>query len=197
MADFHLTAFVEWLRDKGHNVNSQFGEDGLIAATFERHGDTNRRCFEFGAGDGKTLSNTRHLTDGGWSGLWIEHHPPLFAVLNAMKPSTVDALCETVTPDNVNELLGSLPYDTDFGVIDVDGDDYWIWKALTSINPRIMLVEYCPYLEDQKTLPPRGPKRLEQAPLEPIVELGAEKGYQLLATTFCNCLFAWSDINET
>ena len=193
---YHLTAYVPWLKDKCRNIYSQFGEDGLIEACFNRYGETNQCCFEFGAGDGKTLSNTRHLLEHGWSGIWIEHHPPLYEALVRDKPSQVIAISETVTPENINRLLDPLPYDTDFGSIDVDGDDYWIWQAMTCVKPRIMLVEYSPYQQDQSTLPERSESRDAQAPLDPIVELGKKKGYELLATTYCNCLFARSDLND-
>jgi len=77
-------------------------------------------------------------------------------------------------------------------VIDIDGDDYWVWEAM-ELQPRVMLVEYKPdvYGGELEAVPERGNG---QAALPPIVELGTAKGYQLLATTFCNALFARSDV---
>ena len=183
---------VPWLKDRCEKVYSQFGEDGLIAATFEQIGTTNKHCFEVGAGDGRHLSNTRRLVELGWHAMWIENAASKFLQMVADLPENVAAIPEKITPENVNKILSPLPDDMDFGVIDIDGDDYWLWKAMQK-RPRVMLVEYEPlsYGHDPDVLPERGEG---QAPIKFIVELGIEKGYQLLATTFCNVLFARSDV---
>ena len=191
--NYHETILVEWLERRCKNIYSQFGEDGLIEATFETIGTTNKQCFEVGAGDGIQFSNTRALVERGWQAMWIEHYGPLFGRLLSKKPPSVVAVREKIVPENVNDLFANLPRDIDFGVIDIDGDDYWIWQAMSAVVPRVMLIEYSPYLENQERLPERGPERERQAPLGPIRKLGEDKGYQLLATTFCNALFARSD----
>ena len=58
------------------DVTSQSGEDGVIARTFELIGTTNMVCIEFGAAEGKALSNTWSLVnDHGWRGIF-DRKPP-------------------------------------------------------------------------------------------------------------------------
>ena len=47
-------------------------------------------------------------------------------------------------PENVNELRQSRTGRLDRPVlrIDLDGVDYWIWKALDVVTPRVVVVEY-------------------------------------------------------
>jgi len=51
------------LLERARNVNSQFGEDGIIAALLSQIPSRTSWCVEFGAWDGKHLSNTRKLID--------------------------------------------------------------------------------------------------------------------------------------
>ena len=183
-------AVVPWLQGRGSDTYSQFGEDGLIGATLERIGTTNKACFEVGAGDGKTLSNTRRLVEDGWEALWIENDAHKFMQLMRNIPAggKVKALPAPISPSNVNAMLAELPSDMDLGVLDIDGEDYWVWQAMES-RPRVMMVEYSPYQKDQHALPPQGTDVRDQAPLYPILSLGQSKGYSLVATTYCNALF--------
>jgi hypothetical protein len=55
------------------NVTSQYGEDGVIAEILRRIGVRNRWCVEFGAWDGKYLSNTWSLINqSDWSAVLLE-----------------------------------------------------------------------------------------------------------------------------
>ena len=47
-----------WLNLQAKSVASQCGEDGIIKAALEVLRETNKWCVEFGAWDGKHLSNT-------------------------------------------------------------------------------------------------------------------------------------------
>jgi len=64
------------------NVTSQDGEDGILARLFELLGTTNKTCIEFGAADGKWLSNTWSLIrNGDWDGILIEGQESSFREL--------------------------------------------------------------------------------------------------------------------
>ena len=60
------------------NTFSQNGEDGVLSELFSRVGMTNRYFCEFGAWDGRRLSNCFKLLTEGWSGLMIEGEPDRF-----------------------------------------------------------------------------------------------------------------------
>lgn len=52
--------------------------------------------------------------------------------------------CEWITKDNINDIIQKYKCDNDVGVlsIDVDGNDYWIWKNINIIKPIIVVIEY-------------------------------------------------------
>jgi hypothetical protein len=181
-------------------VHSQFGEDGLVAAVLEKIGITNRWCFEVGAGDGAHLSNTLRLRKCGWSAVLIEADSKHMAALRAHespKVRVVHAAIGDAAPLDVILDWAGAPTDLDFGCIDIDGQDYWAWHDMEWFQPRIMCVEFSPYQEPTAEIARGAPSILckggGQAGREPIIRLGEEKGYTVLAETFCNLLFARTD----
>ena len=191
-----LDDWADFLLDHEANVYSQFGEDGLIEALFERIGTENRWCFECGASDGVLYSNTKVLREAGWSAVLIEASDKLVVDLTETAKTETNSKVvgmeiSSDTPlDEVLEYAGA-PYDMDFGVIDIDGQDYWIWRDMMVFTPRVMLVEYA-----LRNLDPfvygRGGKG--QSGRAAIVELGESKGYRALAATPCNVLFVREDV---
>ncbi len=176
--------FADWLIGKHRDDYSQFGEDGLIEAALPMVGVTGPgSCFEFGASDGRELSNTLTLREKGWRATLIESKHALFAKQRHWANPKVRTVHAFVTPGNVNQLITG---GYDFGVIDIDGQDYWVWQAM-DIYPALMLVEYCP--DESQPIPELG-SLTGQAPFEAIAHLGQERGYDLLARTEVNCLFA-------
>src|SRR5689334_19634333 len=53
----------KWLLEYKSDVYSQTGEDGIIQKILETLPARDKWCVEFGAWDGKHLSNTRNLID--------------------------------------------------------------------------------------------------------------------------------------
>lgn len=180
----HGIVFADWLEGKHRNDFSQFGEDGLIEYALLMVGVPGPgHCFEFGAADGEYLSNTLTLRNRGWRATLIESDKKKFVELQKLARIGTDCVHATVTPDNVNKLITG---GYDFGVIDIDGQDYWVWQAM-DIYPALMLVEFNPNENDP--IPPLG-ARTGQAPFDAISHLGELRGYKLLARTQVNCLFA-------
>ena len=187
----------EVLRYCGHNYTSQAGEDGYIAAALEQIGSTNKWCFEVGATDGLFFSNTKHWRDMGWNAVLIESDPLAFDKLLAYRnPPRVVCLHRRVVPAGMDSLDCILrdhrvPLNLDLGVIDIDGQDYYVWEGMIVFRPRLMLVEYSPYgsPDDLPAVWGEG-----QAGLNPILALGNRKGYLPLVRTACNVLFARADI---
>ena len=91
------------------------------------------------------------------------------------------------------------PFDLDLGVIDIDGQDWWVWHDMTAYAPRVMLVE-CTYRRPLDRVPDRDePDRdkggqVHQAGRDAIIELGEAKGYRAVAATPCNVLFVREDV---
>lgn len=191
-----LDAKAEWLNGKQRNDTSQFGEDGLSESVFAHIGETNRWCFEVGAADGLFYSNTKRLRDLGWNAVLIEADGRLASECRRFENDKVKVVHGRIGGESLDAILARCgsPSDPDFGVIDIDGQDYWAWKALVAA-PRVMLVEFM-YLNDNMTDPGFIPplNGAGQAGFDAIVGLGVEKGYTAIASTFCNVLFVRNDV---
>jgi len=174
---------IEALQAYERGVHSQGGEDGVLERLFELLGTTNRRFVEFGAWDGEHFSNTARLRkEQGWTGLLLEGsdraRPPLVqrAFVNA---------------ENVNALFAAhgVPERFDLLSIDIDGNDYWVWKAIEHYRPRVVVIEYNPLfgLEEARTIRYRATHVWDETPyhgasLAALRKLGHAKGYALAYT---------------
>lgn len=117
-------------------VYSQGGEDGVLEYIYDCIGATTRSYVEFGAWDGQHLSNTANLRlHKGWSGLLMEGSDR--ADRSLVKREFVNA-------ENVEALFAKyeVPETFDLLSIDIDGNDYWVWKAIEKFTPRVVVVEY-------------------------------------------------------
>ena len=127
-------------------VFSQFGEDGVIGKIFEIIEPTNKFCVEFGAWDGVTGSNMRNLVvNHGWSSFQIEGDPgraKLLAENHAQYPQ-VKTLHAWVWPGNIEILFeeNGVPEDLDLLVIDIDSNDYYVWRAIQGFRPKVVMIE--------------------------------------------------------
>lgn len=184
---------ADFLLGTAGNVTSQFGEDGVLEALFARIGTRNTFAFECGAADGLFYSNTKHLRDQGWSALLIEADDTQFDKLATHATENVHCVRQKVVGDDLDRLLArhKAPLDLDLGVIDIDGQDFWLWKHLELYRPRVMMVEYsghkdCPVPAEGATY--------GQAGFKHIVELGITKKYTPLARTNVNVLLCESEV---
>ena len=128
-------------------VFSQNGEDGVIQFLLSRVTVDNKLFVEFGVGD-YSEANTRFLSlHDHWSGLVIEGNPRDFTRLKR-DPSLwrfdITAVSAFITRENINDLLADNGLTGDIGLlsIDVDGNDYWIFEAISVVRPAIVIIEY-------------------------------------------------------
>ncbi len=177
------------------NYTSQFGEDGLIAAAIEKIGAANRWCFEVGAHDGFFFSNTALLREYGWTAILIEADAEQYVKLAKIASPTVFTVPKKINCRSLNHVLEEkgAPHDIDLGVIDVDGQDYWVWDGLRQFRPRLVLIEYAYATNDFDDRFPAVDGD-GQATYKAILRLGAEKKYTALARTHCNILFCQSEL---
>jgi hypothetical protein len=120
----------------GAKYYSQFDEDGILLEILRRLKLERGRFVEIGVGDGME-NNTIILLVHGWTGLWLGNQ-----TLAWSPTGTRLRFQQTmVSPDNVAGLVGDDPIDV-LG-LDVDGNDYWILKALLARSqPRVLVLEY-------------------------------------------------------
>jgi hypothetical protein len=126
---------------------SQRGEDGILQYIISRIEIPNRIFIEFGVED-YTESNTRLLLmANSWSGLVIDGDA---ANIRFIKEDfiywkyDITALHSFITKENIDTLITSYTSCRDIGLlsVDIDGNDYWVWEAIVSVSPRIVVCEY-------------------------------------------------------
>ena len=146
----------DWLVHRGYNVTSQGGEDGILHQIFEILPPLySRWCVEFGAWDGKHLSNTWNLLHNQetthWSGVLIEADDEKFEALKKNYDGNDHIKCLQRMVDISGQhaldrvLIDSgvsIPKDFDFLCIDVDGADYHIWKHFDHFDPKLVVIEF-------------------------------------------------------
>jgi len=175
-------------------ITSQFGEDGIIEKIFEIIKPTNKWCVEFGAGDGKYLSNTWNLINKGWTGILIESNKEKFNRIpinnKIFKYNKFVNFEGNNTIDNILKKINSAPKDIDLISIDIDGIDYHIWKSLKEVEPKVIIIEFNPTIDNNIIFIQNKDMKVNQgSSLKAIVELGRKKGYELIAVTDTNAIF--------
>jgi len=134
------------LRDAEFRVFSQFGDDGIIQFLIQAIEISDDAFVEIGV-QSYEESNTRFLLqNNNWRGLVLDATGDHIAYVRRHLAwrHTVDAIRLFVTQDNIAQTLSERGFLNDIGLLslDIDGNDYWIWKALRASSPRIVVVEY-------------------------------------------------------
>tara|TARA_R110000822_G_scaffold41701_1_gene113454 strand:- start:1603 stop:2331 length:729 start_codon:yes stop_codon:yes gene_type:complete len=198
----------------GHNVfskereTSQGGQLGIFIEIMKRLGITKGSTLEFGSGDGVANNNTRHFYLDGWDCAYIEARDDRYASLckntpNAKKLKTI-ITCEDgeTLDDAVKEL--KLPEDLTLMAVDIDSNDYWVWKSLKNIHPFIVNIEYNSNFEPyEKRTIKYDPKYVWNgsnyygASAGALCALAEEKGYVLIGyVTQLDLIFLRKDMYE-
>lgn len=187
-----------WLLEHKYDIYSQAGEDGIIEKILETIPKNDKWCLEFGAGDGLILSNTRHLIEKkGYSAVLIEADKTKFRDLernysNRNNVITINKFVGFGETDNLNQILSTtpVPYNFDFLSIDIDGNDYHVWKAISKYRPKAIVIEFNPTIPTHlRFVQPADPSINQGSSLLSLVELGMEKGYELVSVLTFNAFF--------
>ena len=189
------------------SIYTQNGEDGIIQEIFKRIGVTNKYFVEFGVHG--TKNNSTYLLLKGWKGLWIgESDLGEVSIRKNFKPQISGQQLifykKRITKENIELIFNTneVPPEFDFLSIDLDGNDYWIWEAISNYSPRLVCIEY------NSTFPPDitcvmtyNPDHVWNqtsyfgASLKALEVLGGKKGYHLIGCDFagCNAFFVRED----
>ena len=113
---------------------SQNGESKILQGIFEQIGTLEKFAVEFGASDGYWLSNIRMFID------YLDWRSLQFECCTELKNNVKK---EFITKDNINEIFSkhNVPKKFDLLSIDIDGNDYWVWKEL-NYEPSVVIIEY-------------------------------------------------------
>ncbi len=187
-----------WLAAFARNVTSQYGEDGILEKVLEVIGETDGWCVEFGSWDGRKCSNTFHLIDQkGYSAVLIEGDRKRFKDLLATfgKNGTVIPINAYVgfgADDSLDIILSRTGIPTNFDLlsIDIDGNDYHVWNALTRYKPKVVIIEFNPTIPPcVEFVQPADARLCQGSSLLSLAKLARAKGYELVCATSTNAIF--------
>jgi hypothetical protein len=130
---------------------SQNGEDGILLYIFSILGMTNRKVVEICAGDGLECNAANLLINHGWSGLLFDGDGDQVARGKAFYSTCRNTwtapptfVKSWITAEAVDALVASSGFrgPIDLLSLDLDGNDYWVWKALECVTPRVVVLEF-------------------------------------------------------
>jgi len=191
------------LNDYEFKIFSQWGEDGIIQKLISSIEIKNKTFIEFGVED-FSESNCRFLMMNNlWRGFVVDSSRKNIARLKMSHyywKYDLTAIAEFLTCENINEVLDRSAFDPDVGLlsIDVDGNDFHIFKAITKFRPRILVIEFnsvfgcelkitVPYHKEFIRTAAHYSNLYFGASLPAITTLANEKGYALVGTNSSNC----------
>jgi hypothetical protein len=183
-------------RDVGFRKYSEFDEDGILLFIFALMPPSNRICVEICAGDGRVCNTTNLIINHGWWGHLFDGNEYLvrsgqmfFAQHKGTFLYPPRFTRAWITAENVNDLIlrSGASGPVDLLSLDIDGMDYWVWKAITAIEPQVVVCETeNPIPPDRALTVPYDPAFVSKtvdyqgASLAAMCKLGREKGYRLV-----------------
>jgi hypothetical protein len=200
MAQFNKQRTIDNIRDAEFQVFSQFGDDGIIQYLVDNVDGISETFIEFGV-ENYLESNTRFLLlNNNWSGLVMDGSKQNIEFISQdpiSRMHDLHAVHAFVTRENINALLEDFTgkgFSHQVGIlsIDIDGNDFWIWDAITAVDPTIVIIEYnavfgarpwvIPYDEKFYRMA-HGSHQYWGASLKAFEMLGTKKGFALVG---CN-----------
>jgi hypothetical protein len=181
-------------------VYSQQGEDGILLHLFDVIGVTDARFVEFGIQDGRECNSANLALNFGWRGLFMEcdaecaqSAAQYYRARLGARANDVVVQKAMVTAENINDLLtqNGMAGPIDLLSIDIDGNDFWVWKAISVIQPRVVVTEYNSVFGPERAVtiaydPAFRRRTFSQtesyfgASLAALAKLGEKKGYSLV-----------------
>lgn len=177
-------------------VFSQNGEDGLLLGILAKMAGVSKNFVEIGVEDGLECNTAVLGFVLGWDGVMVEGEALRASAARKMaarmlvgRANRVEVRQAFVTAENVEDIVGSGP----LGVlsIDVDGMDYWLWKAVP-VAADVVVIEYnasmgrqravtVPYDAEFSAMQSHASGYYHGASLPALAKLGRAKGYSLVA----------------
>lgn len=196
------TGQAESLSDLKFGCFSQNDEDAQLLYIFTLVGAKNQIAVEMCASDGIECLAANLIICQGWKALLvdgdrqaIERGRAFYAALKKTCLQQPVFAHNWIGRDNVNQIMEKHGFsgEVDLLSLDLDGNDYHIWEAIETINPRVVVVEYnsvWPVAGVAKTVPYDEQFKLEYdsefslhycgASLGAFQKLAGKKGYRLV-----------------
>jgi hypothetical protein len=181
------------------SVFSQTGEDGIIQFLIAHLPNIPKTFIEFGV-EHYVESNTRFLLKQDyWRGLVLDGSESAIQYIQTDEISwryDLTAKQAFITKDNINQLVDESGFSGDVGIlsVDIDGNDYWVWDAIQTVRPTIVICEYnatfgdehaitIPYQADFNRTTAHFSNLYFGASLPALCHLAHQKGYDFIG---CN-----------
>jgi hypothetical protein len=180
----------------GFRSYSQFEEDGILLYLFSLVPPVNRTVVEICAGSGRECMAANLIINHGWWGYLFDGNEHNVEAARTFFANSKDTFLHPprfnqawITAENVNDEIAKAGAKgkIDLFSLDIDGMDYWVWKALTVIEPQVVVCEINNSIPAEHALTVAyDPKFVfeselfRSASLAAMAKLGKEKGYRLI-----------------
>ena len=208
----------------GIKIYSQNEEDGIILYILKHIGIKTKKFIEIGIENGTECNTTNLLKNFNWKGIQIEGNKKLYnnakiqlKKILGKKINNLKLLNSFVTKENINNIIKkNLEADINFKEeidllsIDIDGNDFWIWKSIECIKPRLVIIEYNSFFGSYSSCTIKynpkfswdhiNNKAYYGASLKALEKLGKQKNYKLIGVdnNGVNAFFVRNDLaNKT
>ncbi len=169
-------------------IGSQNGEAGIIRHIFDVIGDGGKQLVEIGIGSECNSANL--LNNYGWYG-WLFDGNMVEVFKATVRWINCKPITAFLTVENVNDVMekAGVPDSVDMFSLDIDGNDYWIWKEM-SLDSRMVVMEYNASFGPEESITIKyiptfdrmdvGNTKYHGASLTALTKLGKTKGYSLV-----------------
>lgn len=196
-----LRGVLSNIHDAEFKVYSQWGDDGIIQYLINNMEipESSRIFVEFGV-ESYVESNTRFLmVNNNWKGLVLDSSAENIEYIKRdgiYWKYDLTAVRAFITVENINRLISDNGFSGEIGLlhIDIDGNDYWVWKALDVVRPALAIIEYnsvfgknkaitVPYRPDFERTKAHYSNLYFGASLKALCLLAKEKGYRFVGSS--------------
>ncbi|MBI3233625.1 MAG: hypothetical protein HYZ42_06220, partial [Bacteroidetes bacterium] len=198
------------------SVFSQVGDDGIIQWLISKipFPESAKSFIEFGV-ENYTEATTRFLLiNNNWKGLVMDGSEQNVGFINQDLVSWMYDLTAKqvfITAENINTVISDAGFSGEIGLlhIDIDGNDYWVWKSISIVKPILVIMEYnsamgneraitIPYKPDFVASDAHFSRIYFGCSLLGLIHLANEKGYTLIGSNSSgnNAYFIRNDYNS-
>lgn len=204
LSDKNIITFAQ-IKQNRKAFYSQSGEDGVLLWALSKLPNKNGWCCEFGAWDGIHLSNTYVFAKhGDYRVVMIEGDEEKFKDLQKnyvnLNGVLINAMVGYGEEDSLDHILSqtNIPINFDLLSIDIDGNDYFVWKAMKKYIPSIVIIEIniADKPDVERINNPDAPFVLgiTGTSAKSMSQLAKEKGYSILAHVGCNMIYVRNEL---
>ncbi len=181
------------------SVFSQWGDDGVIQWLVAHIPFRSRTFVEFGVEDYRESTTRFLMMNDNWSGLVMdgsERNVRRIVDSEYYWMHDLTANAAFIDAGNIDSLISNAGFRGPLGIlhIDLDGNDFWIWKAISAVDADVVIVEYnSVFGGDRPISVPYDPTFFRTrahysnlywgASLPALAHLASEKGYALIGCT--------------